>query len=239
MIGTLARMDLLANSGRSPWHSASAGAKLALAGALVLLAVFSPSRTLLLALFATAVALAASGRLPWRMILVAAGYPVLFVILFVAGHWDGTWGTPLRIVLRPVTAGVTAAWLMGTTPYPDVFAPISYVLPRGVGDAFFLTYRALFELLDRLERLWRALRLRGGTQGSLGQRFSHAGEGLGTLVLYGFERGQRVYATMQLRGHSGRICGCRHYADFGAADAWVVFAGAIVAVAAVLLWRTP
>ncbi|MEO5616460.1 MAG: CbiQ family ECF transporter T component [Candidatus Eisenbacteria bacterium] len=239
MIGTLAQMDLLANAGRSPWHAASARSKLLLAAGLVLLAVLAPSRTLLGALFALALTLALSGRLPLRLVMLAAGYPLIFVALFVISHWDGTWATPARLILRPLTCSLTAVWLMGTTPYPDVFAPLSRILPRGIGDALFLTYRALFELLGRLERLWLALRLRGGTRGSVRQRFSHVGEGLGTLVLYGFERSQRVYAAMQLRGHNGRICGCRHYAEGSHADVLVGCAGAAALAAALLLWRTP
>jgi len=232
-------MDLLASAGHSPWHAASARSKLLLAVGILLLAVLSPSRTLLASLFAIALTLALSGRLPVRLVLMAAGYPLLFVVLFVLSHWDGTWGTPARIALRPLTCSLTAVWLMGTTPYPDVFAPISRVLPRAIADSMFLTYRALFELLGRLERLWRALKLRGGTEGPARRRLAQAGEGLGTLVLYGFERSQRVYAVMQLRGHSGRICGCRHYAEGSAADLLVALAGAVVLGAALLLWRTP
>ncbi len=237
MILTLARMDQLANSGRSPWHRAAALSKLLLTSALVLLAVFSPSLALLEALFALAVLLAVSGRLPPRLLLLATGYPAIFAALFIAARWDGTAATALKVLLRPLTSSLAVVWLMGTTPYPDVFAPISIVLPRGVGDGLFLTYRALFELLDRLERLWRALRLRGGTAGPARRRFALAGEGLGTLVLYGFERGQRFYATMQLRGHSGRICGCRHYADWSRWDLLVAVAGAAMAAGAILLWR--
>ena len=238
MIGTLAQIDFLAATLRSPWHSASALSKLLLAGALILLAVLAPSRALLGVLFLVAAALALTARLPLRLVALSAGYPLLFVVLFVFAHWDGTWGTPLRIALRPLTCSLTAVWLMGTTPYPDVFAPLSRVLPRGIADALFLIYRALFELLDRLERLWRALRLRGGMQGPLRRRFATAGEALGTLVLYGFERSQRVYAALQLRGN-GRVCGCRHYAEGGAADFLVALAGALVLAASVALWRKP
>lgn len=239
MIGTLAQMDYLASTPRSPWHAASALSKLLLAGLLVLLAVTTPSRSLLGALFVLALTLAVSGRLPFRLIALAAGYPMFFVTLFVLTHWDGTWATPARLVLRPLACSLTAVWLMGTTPYPDVFAPLSRVLPRGVGDALFLIYRALFDLLGRLERLWRALRLRGGTQGPARRRLALAGEGLGTLVLYGFERSQRVYAALQLRGRSGRICGCRHYAEGGAADLLAVAAAVVAIGASVVLWRKP
>ena len=48
--------------------------------------------------------------------------------------------------LRPVIASLVALWLVGTTPYPDLFAPLSRVLPRALGDGLFLTYRAVFAL---------------------------------------------------------------------------------------------
>jgi len=107
------------------------------------------------------------------------------------------------------------------------------------GDGLFLTYRALFALLVRSERLWRALRLRGGLSGSTRRQLALAGEGLGTLVVHGFERSQRLYSAMLLRGHSGRICGCRHYAEWSRADLWVLLAATVLAGLAVRLWRVP
>lgn len=239
MISTLARIDYAASAGRTPWHAASALSKLALASLLVLLAVFAPSLSLLAVLYALAWLLALTSRLPWRLTLAAAGYPVAFTLLFIVGRWDGTAATPLRLLLRPLTASLAAVWLVGTTPYPDLFAPLSRVLPRNVGDGLFLTYRALFELIGRAERLWRALRLRGGAGGPPRRRLTLAGEGFATLVLYGFERSQRLYAAMLLRGHSGRICGCRHYAEWSRADLLVVLAALAAVAAAAFLWRAP
>jgi energy-coupling factor transporter transmembrane protein EcfT len=172
-------------------------------------------------------------------VLAAAGYPLVFSLLFIVGRWDATWQTPVRLLLRPLTASLTAVWLVGTTPYPDLFAPLSRVLPRNLGDGLFLTYRALFTLLERTERLWHALRLRGGLTGPVRLRLKHAGEGLGTLVVHGFERSQRLYATMLLRGHSGRICGCRHYAEGSLGDALVGVVGVVLIGSAVWMWRMP
>jgi cobalt/nickel transport system permease protein len=236
MIGTLARIDYLASTGRTPWHRASALAKLLLVLAILVLAVLAPGLTLLAALHGVVWILVLSSRLPARLTLAAAGYPLLFAALFIAGRWDGTWETALRLGLRPLTASLAAVWLVGTTPYPDLFAPLARALPRSTGDGLFLTYRALFALLARGERLWRALRLRGGLTGPVRRRLALAGGGLGTLVVHGFERSQRLYATMLLRGHSGRICGCRHYADGSAADLWVILAAAVVAALSVTLW---
>jgi cobalt/nickel transport system permease protein len=229
-------VDQLACSGSTLWHRASAIAKLLLAGALVGVAVATRSLALLAALYAVAWALVASSRLPARLVAVAAGYPLVFSALFVVASWDGTWQTPVRLLLRPLTACLAALWLVGTTPYPDLFAPISRVLPRSVGDGLFLTYRSLFELGAHAERLWRAMRLRGGTQGGAGRRLTLAGEGLGTLVLQGFERSQRQYAAMLLRGHSGRVCGCRHWAEWTREDWAVGVTGALVAIAVAMLW---
>jgi cobalt/nickel transport system permease protein len=239
VIHTLSRVDWYASAGGTVWHRASALAKLLLAATLVALALAAPSLRLLGALFACALLLAATSRLPVRLVLAAAGYPVLFSVLFLLSAWDGTWNTPLRLLARPITASLTAVWLVGTTPYPDLFAPLSRLLPRAAGDGLFLTYRALFELVARTERLWRAMRLRGGATAPARRRLTLAGEGLGTLVLYGFERSQRLYAVMQLRGHSGRVCGCRHWAEWTRADLGVAAAGVLVAAAALFLWRTP
>jgi len=237
VINPLAQMDHYASVGGTPWHRASALGKLVLAAGAIGLVVSAPSLALLGAVHAVAWGLVLTSRLPGRLVLAAAGYPLLFSAIFIASRWDGTLATPLTLALRPLTASLTAAWLVGTTPYPDVFAPLSRVLPRHVGDSLFLTYRALFALLARAERLVRALKLRGGLSGPPRRRLAHAGEGLGTLVVHGFERSQRLYATMRLRGHSGRICGCRHFAEASSADAWVALAALSLAALALLLWR--
>ena len=239
MITVLAEMDHHANAGTSPWHRAGALGKLAIVAAVVGLAVSTPSLTLLVTVHALAWALVLSSGLPWRVWAAAATYPLAFVALFVMSRWDGTLATPLTLILRPLTASLTAVWLVGTTPYPDVFAPLSRVLPRDTGDALFLTYRALFSLLARAHRLGQALRLRGGASGSVRRRLEIAGEGLGTLVVHSFERSRHQYAAMMLRGHSGRICGCRHYARRSAADLWLVTVALALATAAVLLWKSP
>jgi len=239
MIGLLAEIDRHASGGSSPWHRTSALGKLVVGGGLVGVAIASPSLTLLASVHALAWLLVATSRIPARVALTAAAYPLLFVGLFVVSRWDGTAATPLALVLRPLSASLTAVWLAGTTPYPDLFAPLSRLLPRGAGDGLFLTYRALFSLLFRTERLRHAIRLRGGLGGSLRRRLQLAGEGLGTLVVQGFDRSERLYETMLLRGHSGRICGCRHFARGSRADVATLGAGVALVVVAVLLWKTP
>jgi len=239
MIGLLTQMDHHASSGASPWHEASALGKLVVAAGVIGVAISSPSLVLLATLHLLAWGLVATSRLPSRVALMAAAYPLLFLGLFLISRWDGTLATPLTLALRPLTASLTVAWLVATTPYPDLFAPLSRVLPRQTGDGLFLTYRAVFTLLARAESLRQAMRLRGGFSGSARRRLAVAGEGLGTLAVHSFDRSQNLYAAMLLRGHSGRICGCRHFAHRSRADAWSVAAAAALATIAGFLWRAP
>ncbi len=236
MNSDIAIVDLWASSGRSLWHRASALAKLAFVAA-VLFAVLTTREPLGLAgLAALVLACLASARVPLGPALLLGLYPVLFSSLFVLSRWDGTWSTPVLLILRALTSSLSAVLLVATTPYPDLFAPIARVTPRLVGDGLFLTYRAFFGLLHRADRMWTALRLRGGLTGhGLPRDLRHAGEGLGQLVLHSYDRSQRLYAVMQLRGHSGRVCGCRHWADFSAADVLPVTLGLAVVAGSLVL----
>ena len=237
MINTFAQIDYLASAGRSPWHRASAVAKLFLTATFVALAVITPSWGVLAVLLATALVLCSTAQVPGRLMLAAASTPILFAVIFVSAHFRTDWDKPLVLFARPMVASLTAVWLVSTTPYPDLFAPLSRLLPRTVGDSLFLTYRAVFALLSRTERMWTALRLRGAMARPVRARFAVMGEAVGTVVLSGFDRSQRLYQAMQLRGHSGRICGCRHYLEFTRDDFWVFLALVWAGVASVLLWH--
>jgi energy-coupling factor transporter transmembrane protein EcfT len=231
----LALVDFWASSGRSVWHRTSAIAKLFLLATVVGASISSSSLAFLSGLYAFAALLVVTARLPLLPSLALSAYPTLFSLLFVASRWDGTWTTPLVFFLRALTGGLVAVWLVGSTPYPDLFAPVSRVVPRLVGDALFLSYRAFFTLVRKLVHLAVALRLRGGVgRGGTMRTLANVGQGLGTLVLFSAERSRRVYAVMALRGHSGRVCGCRHWAATSRVD-WLPLAlGTVVVVAA--LW---
>ena len=237
MINTFAQIDHLASAGRSPWHRASALGKLVLAAVYVGLAVATPSWGVLAVLLLPLLVMCASARVPVRLMLAAVATPILFAAIFVLAHVSTDWDQPLQLFARPMVASLTAVWLVSTTPYPDLFAPLSRLLPRGVGDGLFLTYRAVFALLARTERMWSALRLRGAMARPLRQRFAPLGEAVGTVVLSGFDRSHRLYQAMQLRGHSGRICGCRHYLELTRDDFWVAGAVAWAGVASMALWH--
>lgn len=237
MINAFTQIDHLASAGTSPWHRASAIAKLLLVLLHLVLALVVPSWVALAALFLTALVLCATARVPRRLMLAAATTPLLFSVIFVAAHYHGDVVEAARLLLRPMVVSLSAVWLVSTTPYPDLFAPLSRLLPQRVGDSLFLTYRAVFVLLERVERLWKALRLRGAMARPVRERVAVVGEALGTVVLSGFDRSVRLYQVMHLRGHSGRICGCRHYLDLTRADRWVLVAALWSTALCAVLWR--
>jgi len=223
----LALVDTWASAGDSAFHRASALSKL-LFVALVLGAILSSTSPVFLAgLYAALIVLVLVSRVPLGPALLLSLYPVLFSALWLLSRWNGDWTTPLVLVLRSLASSLTAVLLVASTPYPDLFAPIARVTPRLVGDGLFLTYRAFFLLVARADRMWTAMKLRGGLTGrGLPRDFRAAGEGLGQLVIHSYDRSQRLYAIMHIRGHSGRVCGCRHWAEFSAFDLVPVIFGA-------------
>lgn len=233
MSSDVALVDTWASSGRSAWHRASALSKMAFVAAVLFAVVTGRDPLLLGGVAGLLLVCLATARIPVGPALLLALYPLLFSSLYVLSRWDGTWETPVVLLLRALTGSLGAVLLVATTPYPDLFAPIARVTPRLLGDGLFLTYRAFFGLLHRAERTWTALRLRGGLTGrGLPRDLRHVGDGLGQLVLHSYDRSQRLYAVMQIRGHSGRVCGCRHWAHFTPIDALpILLAIAVIACA--------
>ena len=239
MSSPLSRVDDWASRGTSLWHRSSALAKFAFAG-LVLFTILNTTEPLgLAAIYLGLVVLVALSGVPALPAMLLGLYPAFFSVVFVLSRWDGTWQTPAMLLLRSLASSQLAVLLVATTPYPDLFAPLSRVLPRLVGDGLFLTYRAFFQLERMGTALWTAFRLRGGLTGrGLPKDLRHAGEGLGQLVIHSFDRSQRLYSVMQLRGHSGRVCGCRHWADFARVD-WVPVALGLAVLALGFVGRMP
>jgi cobalt/nickel transport system ATP-binding protein len=96
--------------------------------------------------------------------------------------------------------------LIATTPYPDVFAALGKLLPRLVADALFVTYRALFLLLEELGHALTVLRLRGGLRPDRPVASSrNVARTLGMLLVRSIDLSERLYQVLQVRGYRGRI----------------------------------
>jgi cobalt/nickel transport system permease protein len=198
-------IDLSATTGDSPLHRASPITKL-VAFAFVLTAVVAQQNLFaVLACLLLLVALAVGMRLPLRQVFGLAAYPGVFAVVFaLAAAPDALTGA--LFVVRAVAASLGAIVLVFVTPYPQLFAPMQRVLPEVAGDALLMTYRSLFLLAEKFERLRIAIRLRSGlTRGHPVRAARASAAALGSLVLYAFDLSQREYDVMRLRGYRGRL----------------------------------
>ena len=100
--------------------------------------------------------------------------------------------------------------LLGTTPFLTLLRAMrSLGLPTLLADTTLLTYRYLFETADMLSTMQTSMRLRGfGRRSRLlrleGATLSNLAGLLGTLLIRSYERSERIYKAMQLRGY-GRL----------------------------------
>jgi energy-coupling factor transporter transmembrane protein EcfT len=167
-------------------------------------------------------------------VLGLAAYPGLFAVVFaLAAAPDLLTGA--LFVIRAMAAALGAIVLVFSTPYPQIFAPLQRMLPEVVGDALLMTYRSLFLLADKFERLRIAIRLRSGLTRGHPLRAARATAGaLGSLVLYAFDLSQREYDVMRLRGYHGRLrVTLPHSADRRFDAALLASAGAALVMAVV------
>lgn len=232
----IASVDSSATLGTSRLHRAHPVAKLLGFGLALAGVVASTNALVLLTVALTLGAVVFAMRLPARRVFALAGYPALFAAVFAFAASAGPI-TLAVLVLKSVTAALCAITLMFTTPYPFVFAPLQRVMPALVGDALLMTYRSFFLLLEKLQRVTRAARLRAGVFGARPVQSARAATlALGTTMLYAFDMSERTYDVMTLRGYERRLRVTMPASNSRTLDAAVVAAGALL-FALCLAWQ--
>jgi cobalt/nickel transport system permease protein len=99
---------------------------------------------------------------------------------------------------------ITGFILLGTTPFLDILKALrSLGLPSLLTDMTLLTYRYLYDIAEQLATMQQAMGLRGYgyRRQTTRQRWRWLAALLGTLLLRSYERSQRVYKAMRLRGY--------------------------------------
>ena len=202
----ISAIDRLAYEGKSLLHRASPFSKVFMMAAILASVILTSDLRLVLGLYLLGLALIAVARLPILRMMALAAYPAAFAFLFALSQMDAGWQRPLLIVLKAQAAAISLLLLLGTTSYPHVFGLISYLMPRVLSDSLLLTYRLFFILLELIDRFLSAIRLRGGLSSfRLSTNLRNIALGLGRLLVFSFERSQRLYDVMNLRGYRGQI----------------------------------
>jgi len=233
----IAAIDYWANSGSSPLHRSSALTKGLAALAFVTAAVLAASPYLLLAIYMILLAGVLVTRLPARRLLVIAAYPTLFALLFAVSRWDGELVAPALILLKTLTAAQAMVLLITTTPYTDLFAAVGRLMPGLLADGLFVTYRSFFLLLQEMDRMLTALRLRGGLRrGRYASNARNLSRALGMLLVQALDLSERLYSVLRVRGYRGRLEAGHRWRSVSDADLLPVVA-AIAALALSLLAR--
>jgi cobalt/nickel transport system permease protein len=197
-----------------------------LAALLFAAAVTATLHTLSLAALALAAALllALLARLPPRWFCQRLTALALFLALFTLPlPWlladDGAGWTfgPLHVsrhgVETAVLLSVKAVALVTLLLVAQATAPLEFNLkaahalriPSLLVQLTLLTYRYVFVLAEELRRLRIALRVRGYRNRLRRHSYRTAGHLAGTLLVRGYERGERVGQAMRCRGFDGQF----------------------------------
>ena len=173
---------------------------------------------------ALAPGLAVAARVPWAWyrtriaLLLVALLPFLVVVPFVVDRGERLWEwrslhvTDVGFIVGAVLACKTVALvtlaltLLVTAPLQVTLAAAAKLgVPRLFVQLMLMTYRYVFLLLDELNRLRIALRVRGFRNAMTGHAYRTVGQVAGTLIVRGADRADRVAQAMRCRGFTGRF----------------------------------
>lgn len=151
------------------------------------------------------------------MLLVAL-VPFLVVVPFTVDRGDRLWEwrflhvtdagllVAAALALKTVALVTLALTLLATAPMHVTLAAAGRLgVPRLLVYLTQLTYRYVFLLLDELNRLRVALRVRGFRNSMSGHAYRTVGQVTGTLLVRGADRADGVAQAMRCRGFDGRI----------------------------------
>jgi len=194
-----------------------------------------------IAALAGALLLLVAARLPARWVLRRLGAltvtlgPLVALLAVV----QGIDGLRLGLLLSVKATAIVAFGLavLGTAPLPTTLhAAQALRVPATLVHIGLLTYRYVFVLADELDRLRRAIRVRGFRARVDRHSYRTVGHVVGTLLVRGAERAEGVAHAMRCRGFDGRY---RSLTDFRTRAVDVAFfAGVFIAAVGIVVWDT-
>jgi energy-coupling factor transporter transmembrane protein EcfT len=219
----VALIDFWATSGRSWLHRASPLAKWSIIAAAVAVAILSRQPYSLLLAYVALLLAALSARLPWRPLVLGSLLPAPLFGIYAISQWQGNWEPIATLLGKGMVTALAGLLIAATTPYPDLLAPLTRVLPPVIADSLVLTYRSIFILASQAEGLVVTIRARGGlprrpasdvfpwkARGTtLGRRLDVVATGSALALLRGVDLSNRLYDVMRLRGYTGRLAPSR------------------------------
>jgi cobalt/nickel transport system permease protein len=230
----IARIDYWAVSGTSAIHRASFISKILASAFVVASVVISRDIVTLLCLYAALLFVARAAKLPLLTLVFISAFPGLFAMLYAVSQAGQGWEMPALIILKALTAATAMVLLVCTTPFAEVAGFMGRFLPRVVSDGLFMTYRSFFILIKLLDNFLTALKLRGGLQPRhIVRNAGYMSAGIGIMFIRAYEKSQRLYEVMSIRGYAGKLGAARKAAFNGLIDLPYLFAASYFLVLAI------
>lgn len=233
----------------SPWSRVDARWKLAGLASAGIVIVFLRTLPCALSAFGLSCLLVGFGRIPWLGHARRAAAAALLVTLFAAwlpflspgpyveiAHVQLSERGLVRasVVLAKALAIFTLMFVLWTTTPIETTLKAAHCLrlPGLVVQLLGLTYRYIFVLREETRRIRMALRVRGFRRGANLHSYRTLGHVMGSLLVRGVERAERVSQAMQCRGFDGQH---RAITDFHTRPADLVFFFSVLVTASALL----
>ncbi|MBE9128909.1 MULTISPECIES: cobalt ECF transporter T component CbiQ [unclassified Coleofasciculus] len=208
----------------SPIHRWEQRSKLVALVSLIFAIAFVNQLILLPAVIGVTMVLYGLSKLPLSFLLTRMRYPGLFILAVVLLVLFASSGGAVLFSLGPLAVtqeGVESVLLIatrflciltvslilfGTAPFlTTIKAMRSLHLPDVIVDMMLLSYRYLEEFGETRMRMQRAMRMRGFESDRFSVRNLNLWAGLaGSLLIRSYDRSERVYQAMRLRGYGSR-----------------------------------
>ncbi len=212
MVADIRMVDYFANKKDSPFHMSSAISK-GIATLLIIASVVTNDDLRSLALILGVIIFTFHlSRLPLLKVLTWGIYPVIFAAVFGLGIFVRDLGslgfvnalyTPSVLMLRSLCAALSLILLLSTTPYTQVFGLARRFLPEIIASTMVLTYRFFFILIEELDDMIRAMRLKGLNAGNIRKNLGNYGKMVAVLLIHSIDMSERMYQIFLVRGYQG------------------------------------
>lgn len=124
------------------------------------------------------------------------------VTLFGNFSLIGGWLSYITLIIKSLLTVVSALLLISTTGIEKIIQAMSQIkISKIIVMQFLLTYRYISVLLEEITNIWTAYSLRAPAQ--KGIHYQSWGPLLGQLLIRSYDRAQRIYNGMVLRGFNG------------------------------------
>lgn len=190
----------------SPLHRLSVRLKIViLLSALVVFSIMPINYLIFGVVFTVISALILLSKVPVTFVLkrVLVILPFLFfIVILVPVIRAGTWESAMLTLARSLLSILTLVLFVSTTRFPALLNELRRLkVPSMVIEVLAFLYRYFFVLIDEMEHMRLAVKARSAGSGTRSMIRALSGL-LGMLFIRSYERSERIYMAMQLRGYN-------------------------------------